>query len=110
MGYVFLGYSRYTLVEVGMQRIACPSASVFCYSVPSCRDEGDYPGTTDVNYPECPDASSAAQTPSVFPANDGPHPVSGSNKPNIVTYAVLECGTRVYYRLILVHVFFLCVY
>ena len=49
-----------------MQRIACPSASVFCYSVTSCRDEGDYPGTTDVNYPECPDASSAAQTPSVF--------------------------------------------
>ena len=42
VGYVFLGYSRYTLVEVGMQRIASPSASVFCYSVPSCRDEGDY--------------------------------------------------------------------
>ena len=87
-----------------MQRISCPSASVFCYSVPSCRDEGGCPGTTDVNYPECPDASCAAQTPSVFPANDGPHPVSGSNKPNVVTYAVLECGTRVYYRLILVHV------
>ena len=43
---VNMGYSRYTLVEVGMQRIACPSASAFCYSVPSCRDEGDYPGTT----------------------------------------------------------------
>ena len=87
-----------------MQRIACPSASVFCYSLPSCRGEGNYPGTTDVNYPECPDASSAAQTPSAFPGNDGPHPVSGSNKPNIVTHAVLECGTRIYYRLILVHV------
>ena len=93
-----------------MQRIACPSASVFCYSVPSCRDEGGYPGTTDVYYPECPDASCAAQTPSVFPGNDGPHPVSGSNKPNIVTYAVLECGTRVYYRLILVHVSMLLLY
>ena len=93
-----------------MQRIACPSASVFCYSLPSCRDEGDYPGTTDGNYPECPDASSAAQTPSVFPGNDGPHPVPGSNKPNNVTYAVLEYGTRVYYRRILVHVSMLLLY
>ena len=82
---LYIGYSGYTLVEVSMQRIACPSASVFCYSVLSCRDEGDYPGATDVNNPECPDASSAAHTPRVFPGNNGPHPVSGSNKPSIVT-------------------------